>query len=193
MNNDINFSTTIKSKSDQLNAIDVIGGKTLKIVDATQGKDEKQPMFIHWEGGQGTPWKPSLGMRRILEVLWGSSDENGDKTLKRSDMIGKTIKVFCKDEVIYAGQEVGGIWIEAMSHIQKEGYKSIVKVNRTKKLPIFISYFEPQVIYYNQAQFDEKLPKMREAISSGNMTLQDVIEHCKPNGEFTPEQLAQLK
>jgi hypothetical protein len=193
MNNDIDFSDTIKSKSDQLNAIDVIGGKILKIVDVTRGKDEKQPMFIHWEGGQGTPWKPSLGMRRILRTLWGSPDEQGETTLKRSDMLGKTVKVFCKDEVVYAGQEVGGIWIEAMSHIQKEGYKTIVKVNRTKKLPIFVGYFEPQATHYNQAQFDIDLPKMREAISSGNMTLNDVIEHCRPQGEFTPEQLAQLK
>lgn len=105
----IDFSDTIIAKSDQLNAADIVGEMTITIVDAVKKKGDDQPISIKYEGGEGRPWKPCKSMRRLLAQAWGN----------KVDIKGRKITLVCDPTVTWAGQEVGGIRIKALSHIAK--------------------------------------------------------------------------
>jgi len=107
----LDMSETTKAKSDQLNAADLIGAPmTITIAKVTKHDDDKQPIFVHYEGGEGRPWKPCLGMRRGLVAIWGVDGEK---------YTGRKLTLFCNPKVVYAGKEEGGIQISHASHIDK--------------------------------------------------------------------------
>lgn len=109
---EIDLSDTIKAKSDQLNASEIAGEKTIKITGAKKVSSD-QPVVISYEGDDGKPWKPCLSMRRVLAHLWG----------EKVDMTGRMVTLVCDPTVTWAGEEVGGIRIKAMSHI--DGAKTV--------------------------------------------------------------------
>ena len=107
----LDMSETTKAKSDQLNAVDLLGApKTITITKVSKVNDDKQPIFIDYEGGEGRPYKPCLGMRRGLVALWGLDGEQ---------YVGRKLTLFCNPSVKYAGKEEGGIQISHASHIDK--------------------------------------------------------------------------
>lgn len=113
MNDVTDLSNTIKPKSDQLNADDLLTGPiTVKITDVRAGNVE-QPVHIYIEGQQ--PYKPCKGMRRVLIRAWGSNGK---------EWIGKSLTLFCNPNVKWAGVALGGIQISHLSHI--EGVLSIM-------------------------------------------------------------------
>jgi hypothetical protein len=105
----IDFTDTIIAKSDQLNAADIAGEMTITITEATKKKGDDQPIAFKYEGGEGRPWKPCKSMRRLLAQAWGN----------KVDVAGRKITLVCDPTVTWAGQEVGGIRIKALSHIAK--------------------------------------------------------------------------
>ena len=108
----VDLSDTIKAKSDQLNASEIAGEKTIKITGAKKVSSD-QPIVINYEGDGGKPWKPCLSMRRVMAHLWG----------EKVDMTGRMVTLVCDPTVTWAGEEVGGIRIKAMSHI--DGTKTV--------------------------------------------------------------------
>jgi hypothetical protein len=99
----MNIGETIQPKSDQLNADDLIGGsKTIKISQIKVYDREVQPVEISYEGDEGKPYKPSLGMRRVLVQLWGEDEQV---------YIGRSLTLYRNDSVKFGGHEVGGIRI----------------------------------------------------------------------------------
>lgn len=113
MNNDVsNLKDTIIPKSDQLNAEQLLGGPiTLTVTDVRRGSGEEQPVIIHYEGEGGRPYKPCKTMRKILVFAWGA-DANV--------WIGRSMTVFNRPDVKFGGEEVGGIRISHLSHIDKD-------------------------------------------------------------------------
>ena len=105
----IDLSDTIIAKSDQLNAADIADSMTIKITKADKKSETDQPVSIFYEGSKN-PWKPCKSMRRVIAKLWGS----------KVDMTGRMITLVCDPSVTWAGQEVGGIRISHMSHIDKK-------------------------------------------------------------------------
>lgn len=106
------ISHTLIAKSDQLNAVDIIGTeKLLKITSVDVKQSGEQPVVIHYEGENKRPWKPALTARRILAALWGSDS---------SKWVGHTVAVHCDPTVVYAGEEVGGIRPHAATGIDSE-------------------------------------------------------------------------
>lgn len=106
------ISHTLIAKSDQLNAVDIIGTeKLLTIISVDVKQSGEQPVVIHYEGENKRPWKPALTARRILAALWGSESSN---------WIGHTVAVHCDPTVVYAGEEVGGIRPHAATGIDSE-------------------------------------------------------------------------
>lgn len=102
----MDLSDTIEAKSDQMNAIDLITGpKTITITEVKKVSDKQQPVHVYYEGDNGKPYKPCLGMRRILIAEFG----------KDGQWAGKRITVFNEPTVVYAGKEIGGIEISHMS------------------------------------------------------------------------------
>lgn len=106
------ISHTLIAKSDQLNAVDIIGTEKLLTITSVDVKQSgEQPVVIHYEGENKRPWKPALTARRILAALWGSDS---------SKWIGNTVAVHCDPTVVYAGEEVGGIRPHAATGIDSE-------------------------------------------------------------------------
>lgn len=119
------LTTTIKAKSDQLNADDLIGNSMVLKVTNVRVPGGDQPVVINYEGDQGKPYKPSKGMRRVLVAAWGN---DGAK------YVGRSIKVFYEPSVTWAGEKVGGIRISELSHLSSPVVLALA-LNGRQKIP----------------------------------------------------------
>lgn len=176
---------TLEAKSDQLNATDLAGvDLVIKITGVTVKKGSDQPVWVHFEGDHNRPWKPSKGMRRLLAGAWGTETDA---------WTGKSAKLYCDPSVTWAGKEVGGIRIRALSDIDPNGKTFIVAHNRTKREPFHVECLQVQTVQYPADQFEQALPAMAEKMKEGKMTLQQVIARCQKTGQLTQEQLKRLE
>ena len=101
------FADTIKPKSDQLNADDLlVRPMTVTVTDVKRGPVD-QPVHISIEGQQ--PYKPCKTMRRVIISAWGD---------KGADWVGKSMTLYCDPSVKFGGVELGGIRISHMSDIK---------------------------------------------------------------------------
>ena len=121
----MDLTPTLAPKSNQLNSDDLIAGpRTITITNVVAGNPE-QPVAVHYDGGQGKPWYPSKGMRRVLVAAWGPD---------ASQYIGRGVTLFRNPEVTYGGIQVGGIQISHLSGL--DGPLSIaLTMNRQKRTP----------------------------------------------------------
>jgi len=180
-----NFMQTLEAKSDQLNATDIMGiDLVIRIRDAVLTNSKDQPLSIYFEGDNNRPWKPSKGMRRVLAAGWGADTEG---------LIGKSVKLHFDASVKYAGKEVGGIRIKAMSDIDKRGIVVVEAINRQQRVPLHIEYLDTFQPAYPAEKFNAALPAMAAKMQKGEMTLQQVIAKCQQTGQLSQEQLAQLE
>lgn len=125
----MDVSDAIVAKSDQINAIDIVGRDvTVTIVDVKPGPAD-QPVHIFTDRyGASRPFKASKTALRDIVQAWGT-----DSTA----WVGRRLTLFNDPEVLWAGQAVGGIRIRAMSHIDKAfEAKHIITRGKTKKVMI---------------------------------------------------------
>lgn len=166
----MNIGETIQPKSDQLNADDLIGGsKTIKISQIKVYDREVQPVEISYEGDEGKPYKPSLGMRRVLVQLWGEDEQI---------YIGRSLTLYRNDSVKFGGYEVGGIRISHASDI-KEPTRVLETVAKGKRQPITIN---PLKIAKKKLT---DLEGAKKAITDKKVTL----EKLKAKFDLTDEQI----
>ena len=133
MNDIADLTPTIKPKSDQLNADDLLTGPmTVKITDIKSGPVD-QPVHIYIEGQQ--PYKPCKTMRRVLITAWGSNGK---------EWIGKSMILYCDPTVKFGGIALGGIRISHLSDIGQtlnmmltasRGRKSLNQAERVSDTP----------------------------------------------------------
>jgi hypothetical protein len=121
----MDISNTIKPKSDQLNADDLIAGPRDIIITAVKVTKSEPPVSIHFEGDDGKPYKPCLSMLRVMVALWGK-DANA--------YIGRALRLFRDPKVKYGGEEVGGIRISHASHFEKSITMALT-ITRAKRAP----------------------------------------------------------
>lgn len=177
--------TTLEAKSDQLNATDIMGfDLVIRVRSVTVGGSKEQPISVYFEGDNNRPWKPSKGMRRVLAAGWGFETDN---------WIGKSVKLHFDSSVKYAGKEVGGIRIKAMSDIDQRGMVVVETINRQQRLPVHVSFLDTFVQPYPAEQFAKALPKMQQLMQSGEMSLQQIVAKCQQTGQLSADQLAQLE
>jgi hypothetical protein len=127
MNDQVDMSQFIAARSDQLNADDLMDNpRTITITKVTASPDSaEQPVSIHYQGGEGRPWKPCKTMRRILVGVWGKD---------ASQYVGRSLTLYRDPSVAFGGMQVGGIRVSHMSHI--EGEKTVaLQVTRGRKAP----------------------------------------------------------
>jgi hypothetical protein len=176
---------TLEAKSDQLNATDIMGiDLVIRIRNVVVGSNKEQPVAVYFEGDNNRPWKPSKGMRRVIAAGWGWESDN---------WIGKSVKLHFDASVKYAGKEVGGIRIKAMSDIDKRGIVVVEAINRQQRVPLHIEYLDTAQPAYPADKFNAALPAMASKMQKGEMTLQQVIAKCQQTGRLSSEQLAQLE
>lgn len=108
----LDVSHTIKTKSDQLNADDLVGGDLMIQVEGVNvTNDPQQPVQVYYYGCEGKPFKPCLTVRKILVALWGKD---------ASQWAGRWMNLYVDPTVSFGKQKnIGGIRVNAMSHIQQ--------------------------------------------------------------------------
>lgn len=111
MNDVSDLSRTIISKSDQLNAEDLMSGPiTVTVHDVRANDGADQPISIIIDGGR-QPFKPCKTMRRLLIFAWGKDGRS---------WIGRSMTVYNDPDVKWGGVKVGGIRISHLSHIEAD-------------------------------------------------------------------------
>lgn len=125
----MDISTTIAPKSDQLNADDLIGGPVTVTITGVSRGDSDQPVNIATaEFGDGRPFKPCKSMRRVLVAAWGAD---------ASTYTGRRMTLYREASVRFGGQEVGGIRISHMSHIDHKLTLALT-MTRGKRAPFIV-------------------------------------------------------
>ena len=179
---DVSFA--MEANSDQLNAVDIMGFEPIiRIRDVAVRKGD-QPVSVFFDGDNNRPWKPSKGMIRILAGAWGKESQQ---------WIGKHAQIFFEPSVRYAGQEVGGIRIRALSDIDPKGLVFALTISQKKREPYIVPLLVVEEKEYPTERFTKALPVMAEKMQSGEMTLQQIIAQCQKTGTLTTEQIAQLE
>jgi hypothetical protein len=161
-----NLRSTIIPKSDQLNADQLLGNDMpITVTSVTLSASPDQPLTIHYDGENGRPFKPCKTMRKVLIALWG---EDGNT------WIGRSMLLFCDTKVKWAGEEVGGIRIKAVSHIDCDKMLSLTET-RGKKAKIKIMKMLPEnnAAYVTPIGFDKAacIATLKAAAKGGTAAL----------------------
>lgn len=176
-------TTALEAKSDQLNAVDIMGVEPVIKIREVQVKKGDQPISVFFDGDNNRPWKPSKGMLRILAGAWG----------RDSDVwVGRQVKIYFEPSVTYGGKEVGGIRVRALTDIDPKGVQFSLAISKQKREPYLVSLLLPVVKPYPAEQFEQLLPKMVKKMEEGQ-TLQQIIATCQKTGSLSEEQLKQLE
>lgn len=105
--------STIVPKSDQLNSEQLLGGPMIITVsDVRIGSGADQPVSVYYALDPQRPFKPCKTMRKLLIHAWGHDG---------TQWIGKSMELFNEPNVKFGGEEVGGIRISRLSHINPHG------------------------------------------------------------------------
>jgi hypothetical protein len=176
--NDLSF--TIKPKSDQLNADDLIAGAITVTVQAVNVSDSPdQPVSVIVGNGY-QPYKPCKSMRRLMISVWGKHD---------SDWIGQSMTLYNDSTVTWAGQAVGGIRISHMTGLTKP-YSVALTATRGKRKPFTV---EPlQLPSYPLDAFEQNKSQWQQLVSDGKYTPQQIIQGCQQKGLLTEAQKTEI-
>lgn len=96
----------IQANSDQLNADDLIGGPIVVRIEGVQQLSGDQPVQVCISGHM--PWRPCKTTLRVLAAGWGTDT---------TEWVGRWVRLYRERGVKWAGREVGGVRIAAMSHM----------------------------------------------------------------------------
>lgn len=176
--NDLSF--TIKPKSDQLNADDLIAGPitvTVQAVNVYESPDQPVSVVI---GNGYQPYKPCKSMRRLMIAVWGKHD---------SDWIGQSMTLFNDPSVTWAGAAVGGIRISHMTGLTKP-FSVALTATRGKRKPYTV---EPlQLPAYPVESFEQNKAQWAQLISDGKYTPNQIIQGCQQKGLLTEQQKTEI-
>lgn len=173
----MNIIDTIKPKSDQLNADDLMAGPITVTIQNVTASESEQPISVEIDGGH-KPYKPCKSMRRVLVRLFGD---------KASGWIGKRIRLYCDADVSFGGVKVGGIRISHASGIN-EPASMMLTTTRSKRR----EYVVNPLPMYPADKFSANLPAIKAAIAANKITPAQAIERCRVTGELTDEQINQV-
>lgn len=177
-------TAALEAKSDQLNATDIIGVEPVIKIRDVKVKAGDQPVSVYYDGDNNKPWKPSKGMLRVLAGAWGRDS---------SAWIGKHAQLYFEPTVRYAGVEVGGIRVRALSDIPAKGLDFALTISKQKREPYHVPVLKVQVAEYPADKFEQAFDVMTEKLQSYEMTLPQLVAQCQKTGQLTNEQLQRLE
>lgn len=105
----MDISDTLAPTSDQLDAIDLIGGPRTFTIDSVSKGNAEQPVQIALREFARV-WRPGKSMRRVLAFAWGTD---------ASKYAGRRVTLFCDPDVTFGKERTGGTRISHLSHIDK--------------------------------------------------------------------------
>lgn len=104
----MDISQMLEPNSDQLDAIELIGGARVFTVErVAKNNNAEQPLNVHLAEFPRV-WRPGKSMRRVLARCWGT---DGAK------WAGRRVELFCDPDVVFGKEKVGGTRISRLSHI----------------------------------------------------------------------------
>lgn len=131
---DLDMTESLAPKSDQLDAVDLVGGPRTFTIERVSRHNAEQPFNFHLAEFPRV-WRPGKSMRRVIAAAWGG---------KTSKYIGQRITLYCDNSVEFGGAAVGGSRISHMSGIDKplkvpllvkKGRSAIFTVQPLKEAP----------------------------------------------------------
>jgi hypothetical protein len=106
----MNLSQATLARSDQLNADDLVGGpRTFTVAEVRRGDNEQPVAIVLEEFPPNRPFKPSKTVLRLLSHVWGEETDDWPERPR--------FTLYRDAKVKWAGQEIGGIRVSHMSHI----------------------------------------------------------------------------
>ena len=105
----MNIEDTLAPNSDQLDAVDLLGGPRTFTIEKVTKNNAEQPINVHLTEFPRV-WRPGKSMRRVLAAAWG---------VDASKWAGRKLTLFCDPAVKFGGAAVGGTRISHMSHLDR--------------------------------------------------------------------------
>lgn len=106
----MDLSKVTLAKSDQLNADDLISGpRTFTVAEVRPGNEEQPVCIVLAEFPSNRPFKPSKTVTRILRYCLGDETDDWPPNVRMT--------LFRDARVKWANEEVGGIRVSHLSHI----------------------------------------------------------------------------
>lgn len=122
----LDISDTLAPKSDQLDAVDLLGGPRIFTITSVSKGNAEQPVNIHLAEFPRV-WRPGKSMRRVLAHCLGTD---------ASKWVGVLVELYCDPNVQFGGEAVGGTRISRLSHI--DGPKNIPLLIKRGKSATFV-------------------------------------------------------
>jgi hypothetical protein len=144
----------MQAKSDQLNFVDIGTSEITLFVVGVTVTNSDQPVSVYYGGCDNRPYKPSKGMIRVLSEAWGDEADN---------WVGKYIKLYGEPTVKWAGKEVGGLRIRALSDICENGFDVFVALNRSTRRKTHIDFLDVPLNEVDE-KWVEAIVKNREVL-----------------------------
>ena len=105
----VDIAKAIEPRSDQQNYDDYVAGpRTVTVTEVD--RDKEQRVSIHLAEYPGRPFKPSKTNLRLIAQAWGT---------EAAAWAGRRMTLAGDPTVKFGGQQVGGIRVVALSHIDK--------------------------------------------------------------------------
>jgi hypothetical protein len=145
------MSETIAPKSDQLDAVDLLGGDRTFTIERISRNNDEQPFNFHLAEFP-RPWRPNLSMRRVLMACWGKD---------AATYVGRRVTLYCDPDVEFGGAAVGGTRIRALSHIDKP-----------KQVPLLVKRGKSKV-YVVQPLKDAPAPAAKPKVPTADELIAD--------------------
>lgn len=120
----MDITETIAPNSEQVNAEDLIAGPQTVTITGVERGTKDQPVFIHLAEFPGRTFRPAKTVRRLIIAAWGA---------EASNYIGRQLTIYNDPTVKWAGQEIGGVRVSHMSHIEKP-LEVLLSVSRGKRM-----------------------------------------------------------
>jgi hypothetical protein len=106
---DLDLTESLAPKSDQLDAIDLVGSPRTFTIENVTRHNAEQPFNYHLAEFPRV-WRPGKSMRRVLAAAWGAD---------ASKHIGQRVTLYCDPSVQFGNDTVGGTRISHMSGLEK--------------------------------------------------------------------------
>lgn len=186
------FASTTQAKSDQMNAVDLVGGPVAyRITGIKMTGSPDQPVSISVDGHR-QPWKPSKTFRRVLLLLWPDTSPE--------EWIGRDVVLWCDPEIKWAGEKVGGIAISHASHISERKVFALAE-SKSKRKTIVVEPFHAvdataqsaDPIFWPDESFAKRLAAAQPKIDSGELTTEAFIATLEKRAPMTAGQKARVK